>query len=546
MLCALWVTGLAGGCGEARDSGAAVDPAGVGRSAEQPRRGGTLVVGVIADMPSVNPYTTLSASIPQEVATLQFLSLMEEQPDFTEAPPTLLPRLAVRWEYSDDRRSVTFHLREDVKWSDGVPVTAEDVRFTWQAQIHPAVAWDSAYYKESITDVEVIDEHTVRFHVERDAVHLLAWINEGEIIPRHAWSQLPFERWNEQAEWFLEHLVVNGPYQVTDWKPQQEIILERNARYFEPDLPRIDRMVIRVVADRTGLINQLLGGRLDLIFGISISDTEQIAASERVALLSYWSRGHAFLAWNNRDPLFRDPRVRRALTMGIDREAIIETTYSEYARMAVSPILSNVWAYHDGLEPVPYDPDQARALLAEAGWTDSDGDGILDRGGKPFRFELATNVGNQQREDTTILVQQQLRQLGIDVRLRYGAFGPLMEQANRGNYQAVVMRWSMPTDLDMTFAYHTDSIASGSNLFGYSNPELDALLLKAQAATDPESLRQDLIPIQELIVRDQPATFLYEPKDLLAYNRRLHFGDHSPNALRRLWHAWEWWIEPQR
>jgi len=535
---------LGAGCGRREPGGSTAGNGAGGQTDGEPRDGGTLVVGFIADLSSVNPYATLSTSVPQEVASLMFLQLMEEQPDFSNGPPTMLPQLAQRWEYSEDRKSVTFHLREDVVWSDGVPVTAEDVRFTWQAQIHPAVAWDSAYYKESIQDVEVVDEHTVRFHVERDAVHLLLWINEGEIIPKHAWSQLPFEEWTHDSEWFLDHLVVDGPYRVTGWTPQQEIVLERNPSYFEQGRPRIDRVVIRVAADRSSLLNQILAGGLDLVYGLSVSDVPRIEGSDRLRLLAHWGRGHVFIAWNLRNPLFSDVRVRQALTMAIDRQAIVETTYGKYARVANSPVLSYVWAYNSDLKFISYDPEHARQLLAEAGFRDSDGDGILDRDGQPFRFELATNVGNQQRADATIFIQEQLRRVGIDARPRYVAFNPLMERTNQGDFEAVIMRWSMPTDLDMTFAYHSSSIGEGSNVFGYSNPELDALLVKAQQAPDAATLKGYLWQIQAIIQRDQPMTYLYEPQDLTACSRRVHFADQPPNVLRRLWHAWDWWLSP--
>jgi peptide/nickel transport system substrate-binding protein len=515
-----------------------------GESPDVPRRGGTLVASSIADLGGVNPYTALNTTITQDVLSLLFLRLVEEQPDYTDHPPTMLPLLARSWEFSPDRTALTFHLRDDVQWSDGVPVTAEDVRFTWQAQVHPEVAWDSAYYKDEILDVEVLDAHTVRFHFRRVLADQLLRVNEAEIIPKHAWEKLPFSEWRQQGDWFREHLVVDGPFTLAAWTPQQEIVLARNQRYHDPGKPYLDRLMIRVVADQDSLLTQLLSGDLDMVFALSLADLPRIERAPHLNLVAYWSRSHAFVAWNLRRPLFAQAAVRRALTQAIDRQSIVETLYGPYGRLAVSPILSDVWAYDDSLVPWPYDPAEARRLLASEGWVDHDGDGVLDHDGRRFSFELATNLGNPQRTDTMVMIQEQLRRVGIEVQTRLTAYNPLMEQVNRGDYDAVVMRWAIPTDLDLAFAFHTDSIAQASNIFAYSNPELDRLLEACRSAPDPETLATHLHAVQRAIHRDQPMTFLYESQDIAAVNQRVQGA--QPNALRRLWRAQEWWLAPRR
>jgi peptide/nickel transport system substrate-binding protein len=509
---------------------------------DTPRAGGTLVTGFIADLGGVNPYTALNTAVTQEVVTLLFLRLVEEQPDYAEQPPTMLPQLARRWEFATDRKSLTFHLRDDIRWSDGVPVTADDVRFTWQAQVSPEVAWPSANYKDDIADVEVLDPHTVRFRFSHTVANQLLRVNEGEIIPKHAWEKLPFSEWHRQADWFRQHLVVAGPFTLAAWTPQQEIVLGRNERFYQPGRPYLDRLIIRVVADNSSLLTQTLSGDLDIVFGLSVGDVARIRQVESLDLVAYWSRSYAFVAWNLRNPLFSEVEVRQALTLAIDRQAILDTVYGPYGRMATSPILSDVWAHDRSSEPWPYDPEEARRLLAEKGWKDRDGDGFLVRDGRRFAFELATNVGNQQRTDSMVMIQEQLRRIGIEAMPRLVAFNPLMERVNRGAYEAVIMRWAMPTDLDLTFAFHSDSIADGDNVFGYTDPEVDRLLEAARSSPDTETRLALLHAIQRAIHRDQPMTILYESQDLAAANRRIRGA--NPNALRRLWHAWEWWLAP--
>jgi peptide/nickel transport system substrate-binding protein len=517
-------------------------PGGAGEKAQGPLRGGTVVTAFVADLGGVNPYIALNTAVTQEVVSQLFLRLAEEQPDYADHPPTMLPQLARSWEFSPDQKSLTFQLREDIVWSDGVPVTADDVRFTWQAQVHPEVAWDSAYYKEEITAVEVLDPHTVRFHFTRPHAHQLLRVNEGEIIPKHAWEKLPFSEWRRQGHWFVEHLVVDGPFTLASWTLQQEIVLARNERYHEAGRPHVDRIVIRVVADQGTLLTQGLAGDLDMVFALSLTDVPKVEQSRNLDLFAYWTRSHAFVAWNVRRPLFAHREVRRALTLAIDRRSIVETIYGPYGRLSDSPILSDVWAHDDAITPWPYDPAEARRLLAEQGWQDRDGDGWLDRDGRRFTFELATNVGNPQRTDSVVMIQEQLARIGVEVKPRFVAFNPLMEQVDRGDYDAVVMRWAMPTDLDLTFAFHTASIAEGTNVFGYSDPEVDRLLEEARTAPDHAALAVHLRAIQQAIHRDLPMTFLYESQDLAAVNRRIEGA--APNALRRFWRAADWWIAP--
>ena len=191
-----------------------------------PTAGGTLVIATQNDIAGVNELVSGASSFTQEVIERMYLDLFEEQPDFTEHPPSFEPNLAESAEWSDDRLTLTVRLRDGVTWSDGVPLTAEDVRWSWQAQTSPGVAWAYAQSKESITDVEVVDDLTVRFHFSHAYATQMSDVNEGVVLPRHVWSELPFEEWPESEAWFRQHLVVSGPFRLASWRPQEEIVLE--------------------------------------------------------------------------------------------------------------------------------------------------------------------------------------------------------------------------------------------------------------------------------------------------------------------------------
>jgi peptide/nickel transport system substrate-binding protein len=533
---------LLAACGNSDEPGPQPEGA---TAAGAPRRGGTVVAGATTDPLSVNDLIVPTTLPTNEVLFRVLQHLAEEQPDFMERPATFTPQLAESWEWSDDHKTLTFHLRKGLVWSDGVPLTAEDVRWTWQAQIHPAIAWDSAYMKESIRDVEVVDPHTVRFHFTRTYAKQLLDANEGLILPKHLWSQIPFEKWRESADWFKQNMVASGPFKIASWAPQQELVMVRNERYWEKDRPYLDRVVLRVVPDPSSMISQFLNGDLDFVAQVSVTDAARIAERPELSVVSYWSNLYVVVAWNSRRPLFADPEVRRALTLATDRQAIVDTLLpGGNGLVGVTPILQEVWAHDKALKPWPYDPAEARRILAAKGWRDTDGDGILDRDGKKFSFELTSNAGNQMRNDVAVMIQQQLRKAGIEVVPRILEFNALVTDTRSGNFDASVVGFSLDTSLDLSGNFHSDAIANGDNFFHYSNPELDRLIELAAVQTDLRTAEPYIHQIERMIHRDQPLTFLWESKRLSAFNRRVH--DARPNLQAGFFNLKDWWVEPRR
>jgi peptide/nickel transport system substrate-binding protein len=532
---------LLAACGNGDEPG----PRPEGAAAGAPRRGGTIVAGVTTDPLGVNDLIVPTTLPTNEVLFRVLQHLVEEQPDFMERPATFAPQLAESWEWSDDHKILTFHLRKGLVWSDGAPLTAEDVRWTWQAQIHPAVAWDSAYMKESIRDVEVVDPHTVRFHFTRAYAKQLLDANEGLIQPKHLWSKLPFEKWRESSDWFKQNMVASGPFKIASWAPQQELVLARNERYWEKDRPYLDRVVLRVVPDPSSMISQFLNGDLDFVAQVSATEAARIAERPELSVVSYWSNLYVVVAWNSRRPLFADPEVRRALTLATDRQAIVDTLLpGGNGIVGVTPILQEVWAHDKALKPWPYDPAEARRILAAKGWRDTDGDGILDRGGKKFSFELVSNAGNQIRNDAAVMIQQQLRKAGIEVVPRILEFNALVTDTRSGNFDAAVVGFSLDTSLDLSGNFLTDSIANGDNFFYYSNPEVDRLIGLAASEVDLRTAEPYIHQIERHIHRDQPLTFLWESKRLSAFNRRVH--DARPNLQAGFFNLKDWWVEPRQ
>jgi peptide/nickel transport system substrate-binding protein len=527
-------------------SAAAVVTAGCGGDAKPapdaatgPQRGGQVVIGTTSDIGGINPVILPGVVITSEVIRQLFLPLVEEQPDFQ----TLKPRLAASWEFSDDHRQLTFHLRPDVLWSDGTPVTADDVAFTYQAWVSPETAFEGAYALEGVERVEVLDATTVRFDfTEPYSTQLLDVAAGAVILPKHAWGALPFSEWRTQADWFLDHLVTNGPFRLASWTPQQEVVLERNPFYYDKPLPYLDRVVVRVVPEQTNQLTQLLNGQLDYVLQLSPDDVPQVEANPDTRMISYWTRGYNGLGWNLARPPFDDVRVRRALTLGIDRSTLVESIWGPYGRVLATPIPPDVWAHHPDISPLPYDPDAARRLLDEAGWVDGNGDGVREKDGRPFSIRLLTNAGNLQREDALVLIQQQLARVGVEAQPEILEINSLVEKAYAGDFDGLLMGWTLPTTFDFRFAFHSSEAEGGNNFIGYRNPEMDELLTAIRAQPSIEDTGPLLARLQTMLHEEQPYTFLWQSKRLVGVRNRVH--DVRPNHLHNLFNLRQWWVDP--
>ena len=447
-----------------------------------------------------------------------YLPLVAEQTDFQEGPASFIPRLAERWVFSEDRKKLTFYLRKDALWSDGVPITAADVRFSWQAQIDPDVGWfGGTSIKEPITDVEVVDDHTAVFHFEEGYANQLVDVAQGLILPKHAFGALPFSEWRGNSDWFVENAVTSGAFVIESWQDGERIVLRRNERALPEDRPAYDRLVIRLVADDATRSAQLRAGEVNFIV-VEPAAAAALDGTQDVDLISWNYRQVAYVIWNLRRPLFQDARVRRALTMAIDRQAVIDTLYRGYAQPTTSLYLRDAWVYNRDLEPIPHDPEAALALFAEAGWRDTDDDGVLDKDGEPFRFALETNKGSQVRGDVVLMLQEQLRRVGVDAEVVTYEFAALIERERAGNFDASFLGISVDTSWNLDALVHSSAIDSPSafNLGAYSNPEVDRLIDEIQTFAEPLDAKPLHDQLQAVLHHEQPVTLMYQPQRIAA------------------------------
>lgn len=497
-----------------------------------PVSGGTLTVAVDADPQTLNPVlrrTAIAGSILGEIND----GLIEMNPQLE-----FEPGLAKRWVWSDDGLSVSYHLRDDVRWSDGVGFTSRDVIATYELFTNDDVPtpWRSNFAQ--IESVTAPDDTTVVFRFVERSLENLFNSAAFSILPAHVVEALDPTR---IEQWDINRNPVSlGPYRVAEWRTNDRLVLERNPEYAgEPAL--LERVVFRVVPEEATRLLQLEIGEADMIESVPVKDISRLRENPDIRLVDMGPRYMGYLVYNLRRPGLDDPRVRNAISYAIDRRAFVEGLLFGYARAIANPITPIVaWAYHDDLAPHERDVDRARALLAEAGWTDTDGDGIVDRDGQPLRIEIKTRTGDPVRENGVLVIQSNLRDVGIEVRPRMMELSTVLGQVQDGDFDIYMGQVSGRLSPDLTNVFGT---GGGYNWGGYSNATVDSLMTEARAATSRETAARLWRQVQEILYAEQPQTMLYAKSPLVGLRREIR--DATPNFLTPYEDLALWWRLPE-
>jgi peptide/nickel transport system substrate-binding protein len=500
------------------------------------RTGGTAVVGTISDVDSWNEYLSRQA-FANSVHRRLFSRLLRERGHNRDNPYSHDGELAESWSVSDDGLETTFRLR-DATWSDGRPVRASDVRFTWKAQTSPDVAWSLAGSKDHITEVEVLDARTVKFHFDRVYPYQLEDANVGGIVPEHVYGLIPFDRWRTH-DW-ADVRIASGPFMLERHLVGEEITLVRNPRHFQPNIPRLDRVVFRIVPDAGNLLTQLLSGSIDYMENIPPWEAERVRAARGVELLDFDVPRFDYLGWNGARPPFDDVVVRRALTLAIDRQALVDEMLYGFGRVSFGPVLSYTWGAEHDIDPWPYDPQLALRMLRSRGFERKRGDGPLERDGEPLRLTLTTNAGNRVRESVQVKIQEQLSRIGVQVEIQPLDMRTFVNRNLSGQFDAYVGGWSVSGRILKELFGSESMPPKGANVVAYSNRDVDRLLLELDDARDWREMRPLLSDIQRRLHDDQPYTFLYEVRRISASGPRLKGVsiDHPLDPLAHLEHDW--------
>jgi peptide/nickel transport system substrate-binding protein len=334
--------------------------------------------------------------------------------------------------------------------------------------------------------------------------------------------------------------LASGPFQLETWEHNRQLTLVPNPRY-PPAAPWLERVVLRVMPDETARMLALEMGDVDVVAGLSPDAARRLAANEEVVIHEVPGRSIAFVLWNLRQAPFADRRVRRALSLAIDRQRIVGEILQGQARAAASLLPPAMWNHHTGLAPDPHDIAAARQLLREAGWEDRDGDGVCERDGVPLRFELLARGGSPALDEVSVLVRENLREIGVDVTLRRLELTVLTQQLRSGEFSACLVEFAASLWADLS--PHVHSRATDRFNFGaYANGAVDSLLAIAVAEPQRERALPAWYRLQEILAADPAAAVLYYPHSLVGVNRRVQGV--RPHMLSPYNNLQEWWIAP--
>jgi peptide/nickel transport system substrate-binding protein len=575
------------GCGgpeEESGNAQSVDSSAPGAAASgngdgQPQRGDWLVLELRSDPENLNPITSSDASATQVLNWLfpPLLTLDNETLELRPVIATALP------EVSEDKLTYTFRLRDDVTFADGKPLTAEDVVFTMKISKHPQVrAPHLRNYYESVRDVVAVDPHTVRFDLRQPYFRNDWTLGATQPMPRHYYDPEGLlegisvadldaldkldparaeraKRFADQFnEGFQRRAMGAGAFEIknpeTDVVTGEKIVLTHRDPYWGAGDPKlgdafVNRIVYRIINDAEAALVSFKGGTVDSLDLTPVQHTRADTNSDKflkeARKKEHIVSSYTYVGWNLTRPLFQDVRVRRALGHFADRESLIKNVLFGLGQTIESPVYGRRPEYKSDLPPYPFDPALGKKLLAEAGWTDSDGDGVLDKmvDGKrvPLRFEIISNAGNDTRRSVGLALIDQMKRAGIDASFRDLDWSIMLDRVKKFDFDAVILGWQIPlSPPDLYQVWHSSqAVPGGSNHIAYKNPELDKLLEQYRVEFDPAKRKELYDRAQQIIYDDQPYTFLYMPTVVTAWDTRFRGVAWYPSGSTDLN---EWWV----
>lgn len=476
--------------------------------------GDILIDSSIGDASILNPVLLTDGSS-GDIVGLVFNGLVKYDKDIK-----ITGDLAEKWEVSKDGLVITFYLRKNVKWHDGVPFTAEDVKFTYDKLVDPLTKTPYSSSYTLIRNAEVLDKYTFRVIYKKPFAPALESWGIG-ILPKHLLfnvdiNNTPFNR----------NPVGTGPYVFKRWKTAEKIVLSSNPDYFEGK-PYISKYIYRIIPDQSVQFLELKSGGIDMM-GLTADLYNNQASTNwfnsKFNKFRYPAFSYTYLGYNLLNPLFKDKKVRIAISHAINKKEIIDGVLQGCGVESTGPFPPASWAYNKDVKGYEYSLAKAKKLLAEAGWKDTNNDGIIDKDGKPFEFLLMTNQGNKSRELCATIIQEQLKKIGIRVKIRIIAWSSFIsEYIDKKKFDAVLLGWGLGRDPDCYDIWHSSKTSEKQyNFVSYKNPVLDKLLIEGRETFDIEKRKVIYCKIHKILAIDVPYTFLYVPDALVAIHNRIH------------------------
>lgn len=450
------------------------------------------------------------------------------------------PELAYKWLISDDQKTITFKLKDNLVWSDGEPVTSEDVLFTWKLVTDPNTRTPYASDYLLVKKASTPDKKTFKVTYEQNYAPALDTWTSLQILPKHI-----LEKEDINNTFFSRKPIGSGYYKLDKWINGQQITLKKNINSTQGQA-MIEKLTSRIIPDTSSQFLELIADNVDLM-NINPIQYERVFPSredlkQRIGLYKELGNGYTYLGFNLKKAPFNDIRVRKAINYAIDKNEIIKGVLLGLGEPVSSPYKPGTRWNNKDLAPYPYDPKKALYLLEEAGYK-KNSNGILEKDGKPFEFEILTNQ-NKQREMTAVLVQRRLKEIGIDVKIRVIEWASFINRfIKTGDFKAVVLGWSLSLDPDQFNIWHSSQQGPGQfNFVGYENKRVDMLLEQGRRELNNSKRESIYHEFSEILLDDSPIVYLYAGYGLSAINKRVQ-GIKKPSPPAGIYHNnYEWFI----
>jgi len=507
--------------------------------------GGTYIEGIAGAPNIVNPLFNQFNPVDRDLSALIFNGLAR-----ADERGVIKPDLASRWDISPDGLVYTFTLRSDVTWSDGAPFSAADVVYTVQtiqSSDYPGLT-DIASLWRTVAITEV-NPTTVRLQLSEPFAPFLDYATIG-ILPSHllqdiSAADLPTAQFSRQP-------IGTGPF-VLDELAADHAILSPNPRYYG-SRPYLGSLQFIFYPDHESLLAAYERGEIEGISQVTPELLERARALPALELQSAQLAGMTLGFFNTTQPLFQDRTVRQALLYGMDRQKLIDDILQGQGILGSGPILPNSWAYDESIKKYPYDPQRAADLLTQAGWQDTNDDGVRDKNGEPFAFSLVTNTDDPLRARIAQQLADDWKKIGVAVDVELMPAPALVQEALRPRkFDAVLFGVTqLPADPDPYALWHStqtpDKSEAGQNYSGWENPEADDLLQEARRTVDTAQRAELYRQFQMLFMQDVPAAILYYPVYTYGIDQRLHGVQLAPllDAGDRFRNISEWYINTRR
>jgi peptide/nickel transport system substrate-binding protein len=507
--------------------------------------GGTMIISVGAEPDALLPITTTSI-VGNQVADIIFERLAEPGDEMnTRGDGGFVPELAESWTWAPDSMSIAFKVHPDAKWHDGKPVTARDVAFSFDIHKDPEVGSSVAPLLVRIDSVTVRDSLTaVVWYRQRYPEQFLDAAFQVRIHPEHWLGQVKRSEYTTSP--VVRSPVGSGRFKFARWEPGTLVEVVANTAHYR-GRPHLDRILWTIAPEYTASAARLFSGEADFIEYLRPETVQELQKHPELAMTRYGSLDYGFMWFNLREPrrsarphpIFGDVGVRRALSMGVDREKAVKNVLGDLGFVAAGP-LPRAHLYGDAApKTIGYDPEGAKRLLDSLGWRDRNGDGIREKNGRQLRFSLAAPTSSQTRIRLSVVLQAMLRDVGARVELDHMELRAFQELLARKRFDAAMQAWHTdPTPSTIIQTWGIASVKDGVNFGSYESPVFEAYVDSAATSMDPRRAQAYYHRAYETLITDAPAIWIYEPVNAAGHHRRIKLAPMRPDAWWTRIHEW--------